>query len=101
MITNRLVTTRQKKFLDKVFKALDINIEDLIEINNLRVLKEKIKALEARVDEQDKTIKLQSENILSLSNLYEELRRNNERNVYAQILGLEVDDENEENTKAY
>lgn len=49
MITNRLVTTKQKKFLEKTFKCLGISIEDFMEVNNLiefkRETDEKIKAL--------------------------------------------------------
>lgn len=96
MITNRIMTTRQKKFLEKVFKALDINVEDLIEINNLKALKGEIIALKQIVEQQNETIKLQAENILTLSNLYEELRTKSEQNIYAQILGMEVGNENED-----
>lgn len=32
---NRLVTTKQKKFLERTFKCLGISIEDFMEINNL------------------------------------------------------------------
>ena len=35
MVINRLVTTKQKKFLEKTFKALGISIEDFMEVNNL------------------------------------------------------------------
>lgn len=35
MIVNRLVTTKQKKFLERTFNALGISIEDFMEINNL------------------------------------------------------------------
>jgi hypothetical protein len=35
MFINRLVTTKQKKFLEKTFEALGISIEDFMEVNNL------------------------------------------------------------------
>lgn len=35
MTINRLVTTKQKKFLERTFNALGISIEDFMEINNL------------------------------------------------------------------
>lgn len=35
MFINRLVTTKQKKFLEQTFDALGISIEDFMEINNL------------------------------------------------------------------
>jgi uncharacterized protein YydD (DUF2326 family) len=35
MVINRLVTTRQKKFLERTFTALGISIEDFMEVNNL------------------------------------------------------------------
>jgi hypothetical protein len=40
VIVNRLVTTKQKKFLEKTFNALGISIEDFMEINNLIEFKE-------------------------------------------------------------
>ena len=40
MIVNRLVTTKQKKFLERTFNALGISIEDFMEINNLIEFKE-------------------------------------------------------------
>lgn len=41
MTVNRLVTTKQKKFLEKTFKCLGISIEDFMEINNLIEYKKK------------------------------------------------------------
>lgn len=40
MIINRLVTTKQKRFLEKTFNALGISIEDFMEVNNLIEFKE-------------------------------------------------------------
>ena len=44
MYINRLVTTKQKKFLEKTFDALGISIEDFMEINNLIEFKTKTEA---------------------------------------------------------
>ena len=41
MTVNRLVTTKQKKFLEKTFECLGISIEDFMEINNLIEYKKK------------------------------------------------------------
>jgi FtsZ-binding cell division protein ZapB len=35
MVMNRLVTTKQKKFLERTFNCLGISIEEFMEINNL------------------------------------------------------------------
>lgn len=50
MITNRLVTTRQKKFLEKTLGCLGISIEDLLEINNLKELIKKNEELQKQVE---------------------------------------------------
>lgn len=50
MITNRLVTIRQKKFLEKTLGCLGISIEDLLEINNLKELIKKNEELQKQVE---------------------------------------------------
>lgn len=57
MIINRLVTKRQKRFLEKTFACLDISVDDLLEINNLKELIQKNKELQEQV------------NVLNASNL--------------------------------
>ena len=57
MIVNRLVTKKQKKFLEKTFACLDISIEDLMEINNLKEVIKQNKELQEQV------------NVLNASNL--------------------------------
>ena len=57
MIINRLVTKRQKRLLEKTFACLDISVDDLLEINNLKELIQKNKELQEQV------------NVLNASNL--------------------------------
>lgn len=73
MITNRLVTTKQKKFLEKTLGCLGISIEDLLEINNLKELikenqdlKEQIKVLNATQTIMANEIQVMKENITEL-----------------------------------
>lgn len=57
MVINRIVTTKQKKFLEKTFKCLGITIEDLMEINNLHFLKRENKDLRDRVEFLEQNLK--------------------------------------------
>lgn len=73
MITNRLVTTKQKKFLEKTLGCLGVSIEDLLEINNLKELikenqdlKEQIKVLNATQTIMANEIQVMKENITEL-----------------------------------
>ena len=73
MITNRLVTTKQKKFLEKTLSCLGVSIEDLLEINNLKELikenkdlKEQIKVLNATQTIMANEIQIMKENITEL-----------------------------------
>lgn len=73
MITNRLVTTKQKKFLEKTLGCLGVSIEDLLEINNLKELikenqdlKEQIKVLNATQTIIANEIQIMKENITEL-----------------------------------
>lgn len=54
MVMNRLVTTKQKRFLEKTFKCLGISIEDFMEINNLIEFKEKTNKQIASLKEDNK-----------------------------------------------
>lgn len=49
MTINRLVTTKQKKFLEKTFECLGITVEEMLEINNIRAIKEENEELKQRV----------------------------------------------------
>lgn len=53
MVINRIMTTKQKKFLEKTFDCLGISIEDFMEINNLRTYMK---------ETDEKIIKLESDN---------------------------------------
>ena len=73
MIVNRLVTKKQKKFLEKTFDCLDISIEDLMEINNLKEvikqnkeLQEQVNVLNATNLVMAQTIEKMKENITEL-----------------------------------
>lgn len=73
LITNRLVTTKQKKFLEKTLGCLGISIEDLLEINNLKELikenndlKEQVKVLNATNVIMANEIQVMKENITEL-----------------------------------
>lgn len=46
MVINRIMTTKQKKFLEKTFECLGISIEDFMEINNLRAYEARVHQLE-------------------------------------------------------
>lgn len=46
MVINRIMTTKQKKFLEKTFECLGISIEDFMEINNLKAYEERVQQLE-------------------------------------------------------
>lgn len=82
---NRLVTTRQKKFLEKTFECLGISIDDLLEINNLRAIQNEKKELEERVKLLEENAVLANETINSLNKLVAELIQNQQRDAYAQI----------------
>lgn len=82
---NRLVTTKQKRFLEKTFKCLDISIDDFIEINNLKQIKEEKKQLEERVHLLEQNAVLQNDTINSLNKLVAELIQNQQKDAYATI----------------
>jgi hypothetical protein len=84
-VINRLVTTRQKKFLEKTFECLGISIDDLLEINNLRAIQKEKKELEERVKLLEENAVLANETINSLNKLVAELIQNQQRDAYAQI----------------
>lgn len=57
MIINRLVTTKQKKFLEKTFECLGITVEEMLEINNIRAIKEENEELKQRVSFLESSLK--------------------------------------------
>lgn len=57
MTINRLVTTKQKKFLEKTFECLGITVEEMLEINNIRAIKEENEELKQRVSFLESSLK--------------------------------------------
>lgn len=95
---NRLVTTRQKRFLEKTFGCLGISIDELLEINNLRTIKKEKEELEERVKLLEQNAVLANETINSLNKLVAELIQNQQRDAYAQIFKGFSEEEFEEVT---
>lgn len=60
---NRLVTTKQKKFLERTFKCLGIDIDELLEVNNIRHLKEENERLHERVAFLEKALTTTNETL--------------------------------------
>ncbi len=83
---NRLVTTKQKKFLEKTFKCLDISIDDLLEINNLRELIQKNKELEEQVKVLNATNLVMANEIQKMKENITELIVQQQNDAYEQIL---------------
>jgi hypothetical protein len=57
MVINRLVTTKQKKFLEKTFNCLGIDIEQFLEVNNISAIKKRNEELEERVKFLEESLK--------------------------------------------
>lgn len=83
---NRLVTTKQKKFLEKTFKCLDISIDDLLEINNLKELIQKNKELEEQVKVLNATNLVMANEIQKMKENITELIVQQQNDAYEQIL---------------
>lgn len=83
---NRLVTTKQKKFLEKTFKCLDISIDDLLEINNLKKLIQKNKELEEQVKVLNATNLVMANEIQKMKENITELIVQQQNDAYEQIL---------------
>lgn len=67
MTINRLVTTKQKRFLEKTFKCLGIDVDEIMEINNIRKLKQEKEELEERVHYLEQALTKTNETIVELS----------------------------------
>ena len=67
MTINRLVTTKQKRFLEKTFKCLGIDVDEIMEINNIRKLKQEKEELEERVHNLEQSLTKTNETIVELS----------------------------------
>lgn len=75
MVINRIMTTKQKKFLEKTFECLGISIEDFMEINNLKAYEERVKRLEDENKFLAEVNTKQNEVIIDLRGQIEELNQ--------------------------
>jgi hypothetical protein len=82
---NRLVTTKQKRFLERTFKCLGISIDDFMEINNLKQLQETNRQLEDRVKLLEENAVLLNKTITHQNSLIAELIQNQQKGAYATI----------------
>lgn len=57
MTINRLVTTKQKRFLEKTFECLGITVEEMLEINNIREIKKENEELKQRISFLEDSLK--------------------------------------------
>ena len=62
-----IMTKRQKKFLEKVFKCLNISIEDLMKISKIEEYKAKNEMLEQRVTFLEQALKVTNEALVKLN----------------------------------
>lgn len=93
---NRLVTTKQKKFLEKTFKCLDISVDDLLEINNLKELIQKNKELEEQVKVLNATNLVMANEIQKMKENITELIVQQQNDAYEQILNGFANNETED-----
>lgn len=84
-MVNRIMTTRQKKFLEKTLCCLGISIDELIDINNLSSYKGQIKEQAERIDLLEKAVIQSNEVISHLTNQVAELIANQQKSAYEQI----------------
>lgn len=57
MTINRIVTTKQKRFLEKTFECLGITVEEMLEINNIREIKKENEELKQRISFLEDSLK--------------------------------------------
>ena len=67
------MTKKQKRFLEKTFKCLDINAEDLMKITKIKELEAKNEVLEARLQFVEQALKISNEAIVKLNGNLTEL----------------------------
>lgn len=85
MIVNRLVTKKQKKFLEKTFACLDISIEDLMEINNLKEVIKQNKELQEQVNVLNATNLVMAQTIEKMKENITELIVQQQNEAYEQL----------------
>lgn len=85
MIVNRLVTKKQKKFLEKTFECLDISIDDLMEINNLKELIKQNKELQEQINTLNAANIVMAETIQKMKENITELIVQQQNEAYEQL----------------
>jgi cell division protein FtsB len=93
---NRLVTTRQKKFLEKTLGCLGVSIDDLLEINNLKELIHKNKELEEQIKVLNATNVVMANEIQKMKENITELIVQQQNDAYEQILNGFANNEDKE-----
>lgn len=70
-----IMTKRQKKFLEKTFKCLNINAEDLMKIKNIEVLENENKLLNQRVEFLEQALKTNTDALIKVNAHVTELEK--------------------------
>ena len=58
MINTKIITTKQKKMLENILYALDVSLDDFLQIQNLKELKDKVENLEKENIVKEERIRL-------------------------------------------
>lgn len=58
MTNTKIITTRQKKMLENILNALDVSLDDFLQIQNLKELKDKVENLEKENIVKEERIRL-------------------------------------------
>ena len=58
MTNTKIITTKQKKMLENILYALDISLDDFLQIQNLKELKDKVENLEKENIVKEERIRL-------------------------------------------
>ena len=58
MTNTKIITTRQKKMLENILYALDVSLDDFLQIQNLKELKDKVENLEKENIVKEERIRL-------------------------------------------
>ena len=58
MTNTKIITTKQKKMLENILYALDVSLDDFLQIQNLKELKDKVEKLEKENIVKEERIRL-------------------------------------------
>ena len=58
MTNTKIITTKQKKMLENILYALDVSLDDFLQIQNLKELKDKVENLERENIVKEERIRL-------------------------------------------